>query len=211
MDFDPPPLGKQSGFTLIELLMVLAIVGILMGAVAGVSVKLFGSMRITQAVEIVVGEINYARQAAAVSNAVVKVCFIQAVPSNEPGGTVGFCGIGSRLVKNDGTQVWLRKISWFPAGIVLADASKYSNILAPASSGGVAVSTISPADPRFSTYVGISIRPNGQLEAQSTALLPTSPWFVTVLAQKDLQAATVKNCGVVQIDPLTARTSVFRP
>jgi len=195
---------RQQGFTLLELLVVIAIIGILLAITAPLSSGLTRGMRITQATQAVVDELNFARQTAAAQNTPVEVVFIQ----NSEG---LFSGIGSRLVQRDGTTTWLRKITWLPEGVVLDtfDLDNYNNILS--STRGAAVVSAEPPDPRFNNYSVIRIRPSGEIDEVSASLKPSADWYVTVIYRQELGALKFTNCGVIQINPLTARTTVFRP
>jgi len=190
-----------SGFSLVELLIVITIIGIMMVLAIPASSNLVSAQRITQATQAVVDEVNFCRQTASSKNAMVELCFVQALGENV------YSGVASRLIHGDGTVTWQKKIAWFPAGVVLSSDSDFTNLLT------VTTSTFAAPFPRTlsNTYISVNIRPNGELNPITGRPTPDQ-WFVTVVLQRDAQkAGTPKNYAVVQIDPLTARTTVLRP
>jgi len=143
-------INRSKGFSLVELLVVVAIMILLMALATPNIVSVLAGMRLGQAMQTVVDEINFCREVASTNNADVELCFLSTQPRS--GGGNAFCGVASRQVKHDGTTVWLRNPKWLPAGIVLASGDKdYSNILSIFDTNTNA------------TYVPLRIRPNGTL------------------------------------------------
>src|SRR5690606_38528188 len=101
--------------------------------------------------------------------------------------------ISGRIIANDGTKTDLIRRQWLPEGAVISTAAGLSSILEDATEEAV-----------------FRIRPSGELEAVTGT---NGNWFVTVVAAQDegKGVAALRNFATIQINPLTARTSIYRP
>lgn len=189
----------RAGFSLVELLMVITIVMVLFGMVAVGFNSILQSSRMEQAGRILVDEINLARQTAATQNRSTEIRFFREVRQDGSSGVPIFwrMQVGTRGKTEDAEFEPVKGMTQLPQGIALAPEGALSSILAAA--GGDA-------------EVSVVIRPTGILEPRAGLSLKDE-WFVTLVPERQLGQGLgdLKDFITVQMDPITARPSLFRP
>ncbi len=189
---------NRSAFSLIELLVVMGVIILLMTSAAIGLNSILRSSRMDQAGRVLVDEINLARQIAAAQNVSVELQFLS---QPRPGSASNQfwmlqAGIPDKTNAN-APLVPLRGKTLLPDGIALAPEGALSPILGAAGGNGTA---------------SITIRPNGILEPRA-GLSFNTPWCVTLVPERKLGSAIadLDDFITVQIDPITARPTLYRP
>lgn len=193
----PGSAAGRAGFSLLELLMVVGIILVLFGMVTVGFNSILQSSRMEQAGRIVVDEINLARQTAMTKNRSVEIRFLREVRRDGTRAEPVFwrMQVGVRGRTEDAEFEPLKGATQLPQGVALAPEGALSSLLA---GGGGPVSLV--------------IRPTGVLESRSDLSLKDQ-WFVTLVPERGLgkSLGDLTDFATVQIDPVTARPSLFRP
>lgn len=193
-------MSAVSAFSLVELLAVTAVIVLLLG-MGGLGLnQILQSSRMDQAGRMLVDEINFARQLATSRNRDVELRFIERSRNGVP----SFHGLQSGWYDSAGTFVPATRLTRLPDGILFSERPELSSMI------GLLPATNSPA-PNL-RHVAIAIGPAGFLEAQPGIGL-NQPWFVTILRDRDSGKAigSIDDFVTIQIDPWTARPSIYRP
>ncbi len=183
------------GFSLIELLVVLAILGILaVAAIPAVTSVAVGS-NLSRAGDAVKDRIAFARQEALTKNRVVQVWFFQ---------QDRVCGVTVARVEDGAngqvTNIVVRPY-WLPDGIIFSTNVAYSSLL---DAGGLRGKVVIPGSGEVG-YRGFRILADGSLDAS----VETND-FLTLQGANDKESPP-RNYYTLQINPFTAKISVFRP
>lgn len=199
------PACSENGFSLIELLAVLLLIGILTTLLLLNGINVANAMRLTQAAQCIADEFQLAKATASGRNVPVDICFLSRIPPDAPELGEVYCGVASRIVKNDGSTKWLGAPVWLPSGILIGSGSTLSSMLTVPSS-----TTLAPKG--ATKYIPIRVRPNGEIEPAGTLTLSSS-WYVAIFGRRDAgkQPAELQNYAVVQVDPRTSLPAVLRP
>lgn len=181
---------KRRGFSLIELLAVVAVLGILLVLVTPAFNSIATSSSITQATNLISGQIELARQLAAVRNRTIELRFLK--KTDEP-----FSAL----------QLWWPSLDQpaekpvvLPQGILLNES--LSPWLATMGNGTVPVGAWKEA-----TYRSFSIRPSGALVSPPAAA-DRKNLYLTISAREE---ATPSNYATIQVNPDTSRPILYRP
>jgi uncharacterized protein (TIGR02596 family) len=194
-----------TAFTLLEVLVVMVVVVILITLAARGMSDVLTSTRLDEAGRMVADEINLARQTAVATNELVQVRFMK-LPRSSDAETPVFWQIQSgTLQKEDNAFKPLKAPSRFPTGVIMATPITASPLL----SGSLATNVHPGYD-----YKSLNIRPTGEIEpVGSPAINELSKWCITVISEKHAGKPIdeVANLVTIQINPLTARTGMYKP
>ena len=194
----PRAFGGTEGFTLIELLAVMSIMLMMMALVSpSISTVIMGT-NLNRAGVIVSDNLALARQEAVSMNRDIQVRFFD--QTNGAQTTVR------------GIQLWrmdegasgpepkaITRIVWFPERITVNMDEMFSPLLTEASlTGNANIAGVS------THYRGFRIRANGTLDSS------TDQTFLTIQNAND-SATAPKNFYTIQMNPITARVTIYRP
>ncbi|MDD5348717.1 MAG: Verru_Chthon cassette protein D [Chthoniobacteraceae bacterium] len=197
-----PRLARRSAFSLIELLMVIAIIATVTAFVAPSFNSIIVGSDLTCAGQMIGDQMMYARQEAVTKNQEVQVRFYNL--SNDA--TKGWRGV----------QVW--RIEQTKTGSVAMAAGRMllirENVMINADAG---LSPLLTADPHISgtanvpghgaiAYAGFRFRANGATDNSITE----ANSFLTLQNAK-AQGPVPANYYTIQVNPVTGKTTIFRP
>ena len=182
---------KKRGFSLIELLAVVAVLSILLVLVTTAFNSIATSSSITQSTNLISGQIELARQLAAVRNRTIEVRFLK--KTGEP--------FSALQLWWPGLNQSAEKPVVLPQGTLLNES--LSPWLATMGNGTVPVG----APWAGATYRSFAIRPSGALEPPPAAASRTN-LFLTISAREE---ATPSNYATIQVNPDTSRPILYRP
>jgi uncharacterized protein (TIGR02596 family) len=201
----------RRGYTLIELLTVMAIMGILLVATLPSIEGLNRSANITQAGQFFADQVSLARQLSSARNITVEVRCIK-VPSRSAKGytALQLWGPGNTVPV---TQVPLSRLQTLPDGIAISENTSTNSTLfgAYSSTGMMPTGTGSAAG---DTYVSFTINPSGMVGPLTSSTVEPSMSMLSVCILPEgnaTDAALPKNYMLVQLNPLTAATTSYRP
>ena len=194
-------LKERKGFTLVELLVVLAIMGILVGASAWGLVGALSSSNLSNGGQLIANQIALARQEAVTRNQQVEVLFYKL----SAGGSATWKAVQVwRIDQNDSgaTTYAVTKLALLPDGVMISTDPKLSPLLtANASLSG----TASLANYGSVPFAGFSFRPNGSTDYS----ISTANNILTV--QNVSGGPSPKNYFTLQVNPIEGNVSIFRP
>jgi uncharacterized protein (TIGR02596 family) len=228
------PSPRARAFSLIELVVVIAVLAIIAAfSVPAVTSMLQGSS-LTQASQMLVDQVNLARQFALSKNTMVEVRFYRYSDPDTPGEDVTkpkegkFRALQVFEILPSGAGVPLGKLEELPNSVMLAanrdkPEDGFSSIL---DSGKL--QTSDQFKDRTAYYLSLPELPKGikkQYEFVyfrfmpdgSTTLGPTSLWYVTLHGvndrplKEDGGTRPPPNFFTLQIDPVSGTTKIFRP
>ncbi|MEJ0000338.1 MAG: Verru_Chthon cassette protein D [Verrucomicrobiota bacterium] len=212
--FRSPP--RCRGFSLVELLVVLAIVAILVGLAAPSVIGTSRSLRLNATSDMLINQLNLARQAALSNAHLVQVRFYRLPdynqdPTSTPAVYRGVqCFIeGNPAASGSPALTPLTKVNLFPSPIIVSTVATPN--VSPLFSASP--STPSPTDPPLPvygsnyTYFSFHYRPNG-----TTDLTSGSNSFTLVLENDGAAAVGLPaNYRTIQIDPALGTARRFSP
>lgn len=228
------PSLRTRAFSLIELVVVIAVLAILAAfSVPAVTSMLQGSS-LTQASQLLVDQVNLARQLALSKNTIIEVRFYRYGDPDTPGEDVTkpedgqFRAMQLFEVLTNGAAIPAGKFEEFPNSVTLAaDREKPdSGISSLLDKGSLKKQEdLGKKDPYHNSipelpkgikkqyeFVSFRFMPDG-----STTLGPTTLWYITMHGvndrpkSKDGKVAPPDNFFTLQIDPVTGATKIFRP
>ena len=203
----------RKGFSLIELLAVMAIIVILLAFVAPAALSIVKGNKMTQASEVVGGQLTLARQTALTRNKPVEVRFYQYADSEVPGESITdpstwhFRAIQAFEVVKTGIVTPLHEVRQLPSGIILDSGSNLSSLLhSPSPAKGRDPIPRVGLDYRYST---IRFRPDGSVAKSTTS----EGWFMTLhsLVDGDQLTSPPANLVTFEIDVFNGALKTFRP
>ena len=208
-----------------ELLVVVAIIGMLAALAMGGLSNTVRSSKLTNAAQRVADTINIARQTAAARNLPVEVRFYELPYFGQTAGgahlTRGMILYIQDTPLNSVTastnKVALTKPYFFPERIVAwqtaspflnASVVNYVPYTAAKEKFGVITNT-------SLNYYAFTINPNGRLSPSTLNTLSNYITLVNWEQDQPCNASTLpkvpKNCATIQVDPMTAKATIFRP
>lgn len=228
------PSLRQRAFSLIELVVVISVLAIIAAfSVPAVTSMLQGSS-LTQASQLLVDQLNLARQIALSKNMIIEVRFYRYSDPDSPGEDVTnpkagkFRAMQLFEIISSGAALPVGKFEEFPNSITLSanreapdtgissllDKGKLttSDEFAVKKPYFVSLPDLPKGINKQYEFVSFTFMPDG-----STTLSPTGLWFVTMHGindrqkTKDGKVAPPDNFFTVQIDPVTGATKIFRP
>lgn len=193
-------------FSLIELLVVIAIMALLSALVLPALNSIGQGYNITTAGQSVVDQLALARQLAAAKNRSAEVRFYMQKSPNGRNSVFRGMQVWNQVQKN-GLVVYepATKVQWLRDGFKILESETYSPLIGAGLAGGYKASTDLPAGADY--YMAVRFRASGVPEAA----LAFSNNFVTVVSEREDGTALPRNYFTVQIDPLTGRSTVYRP
>ena len=230
----PTPSLRARAFSLIELVVVISVLAIIAAfSVPAVTSMLKGSS-LTQASQLLVDQMNLARQLALSRNTIIEVRVYRYSDPDSPGEDVTkpeegkFRAMQVFEVLPSGAALPVGKFEEFPNSIMLSanretpDSGISSlldkgNIKKPEDFGKkdpyhISLPELPKGIKKQYQFVHFRFMPDG-----STTLGPTSLWFLTLHGINDRQkskngkVAPPDNFFTLQIDPVTGATKIFRP
>lgn len=191
-------LRRHGAFSLVELLVVMGIISILIA----VAIPAFNSVgrgqNISSGGDMVAGVLELARQKAMTENQRIE-CRIWKLPDFD--GAESWDALQIFRV-DDGTP--LEKVQRLPDGVVMTESSPFSSVLA----NGAVPGGVGPFQGTDRNYKAVRFAPDG-----STDLDPSGVWTLTVVPRTSEPTAErpADNFATVQVDPITGRSTIYRP
>lgn len=205
-------LGSRA-FSLIELLAVMGIIVIILAFVAPAAIGIVRGNKMTQASQIVSGQLSLARQTAITKNVPVEVRFYQFADPETPGETVSdpstwrFRAVQAFEVVKARILTPLQEIRYLPGGVVLDSGSTLSSLLSsPVPEDGRDPIARAGTSYKFSS---VRFRPDGSVTGVSLGV----PSFMTLhnLSDGDRLSSAPNNYVAIEIDPINGTLKEFRP
>ena len=201
---------KRKTFTLIELLVVMGIISLVVTFAIPAMTGILGGSQLSQASDLVAGQLKYASQTALSQNTPVEVRFYKYKDPGMPGSSNAIRAMQLWQVNMDTTRTPAGRMQRFPGTIILSETTsaigqRLTSLGLPLSSGSLPSKEITPSLPAGYTYNSFIFRPDG-----STTLSATGQWYVTVV-NENTQGNPPRNYATIQIEPVTGAIRLFRP
>ena len=202
----------SQAFSLMELLVVIAIIAILAAVALPAMNSSLQAFRMTQGTQMVADQLSQARQVAATRNRVVETRFYGWVEASSGDTVRKFRGLQNFELREDGAAVPLDRMVKLPQGIILDGGAQLSPLLGSARTKQWTSNDQQVNLPGVGTSYetrAIRLRPDGSTDLAAAA----QPWFLTLHAENagDNLSAPPKNFAMIQIDPWTGRSALYRP
>ena len=203
-----PTLQKRPvlhSFSLIELLVVMAIASVLAVISISAFTQVTRAAALSTGTQIIKGELDFARQTAITRNSSVEFRLYQMPDAS--GSFKNYAAFQTFLITSAGTNA-LTKVSYFPQ---LVGVSTNSALTSLTSLGSVTGATLNQPLPIYKqNYNALTFRFSSKGSLQ---LDVTKQWFATLVMLNDPLKANglPNNFSVIQMDPVTGQTSIYRP
>lgn len=216
---------SASAFTLVEMLVVIAVILVLLGLVVPATVTLLRGSQLTQGGDMLMAQLDFARQAALSRNRTVQVRVCRPTGGRY---TAIMPLYVATVMSSSGvvTQTYtaVAKPITLPTAVIIDAGSALSTILNPSGGSPVTALSTDPGLGSFGTayqYVAFQFKPDGStdLVSQTSPSISsgtagtTSLWFLTVHSQVDGDALTTPppNYYAIQVDAYNGHVRQFRP
>lgn len=201
-----------SAFSLLELLIVMAILGLLAVITVPALSSALQGIKITQGTQLLLDQFTIARQLAVSKNRAVETRIYSYQDPAIPNGGKSYRAVQNFELLDDGTAKPLDKMVRLPSELIIDSSASLSPILSASRAKQWTATDTQTRLPDIGTSYdtrAIVFRPNGYTDLAATGMA----WFVTLhsASEGDNLSELPKNFSVIQIDPWTGRTSVFRP
>jgi uncharacterized protein (TIGR02596 family) len=210
----------RNGFTLIELLVVVSIMVLVALFVAPAVVGVFRGSNLTQAAQLVSGQLDLARQSAITQNHTVEVFFYQYADPSVPGqntansNTWTFQAVQSFVISDTGAVSPLGKVETLPSGIIMDSGPTLSSLFDPAKrTYSTNPTTALPRAGKNYAYFSMRFYPNGSTDLSPTINGVNEPWCLTLHSAQsgDKLAVAPANFWTILIDPINGGLAGFHP
>lgn len=203
---------KRLAFSLLELLIVMAILALIAVLTMPALSSAMQGYRITQGTQILLDQITLARQLALSKNRAVETRIYSYKDPSVPGSERFFRAVQNFELQDDGTAKPLAKMVRLPSETILDSSSSLSPLLSSSRSKQWTSTDTQTSLPEIGTAYDtrvIVFRPSGYTDIPANG----QSWFITLHAANagDNLSSLPKNFSIIQIDPWTGRTYVFRP
>jgi len=211
---------ERDGFTLIEILTVVSVMVLLMAFVAPAVVGMMQGSQLTQAGQLVMGQLDLARQEAIAQNAVVQVRFYKFADPSIPGqvpsnsSTWRFQGMQAFVISNISGAVPLGKMTRLPQGTIMDSGTTLSSMFNSAQRTYTTTPTVPiPLANLQYAYYEVQFYPDGSPDLPPIIGTANQNWFFTVhsAVAGDGLTKPPANFWTVQIDPINGVAKDYRP
>lgn len=193
-------------FSLIELLVVLAIIALLAALAApGINSMLRGS-HLSSASQVVVDQLNSARQAALSRQLPVEVRFYKLPAYDAPAGaSPTIYRAMQSFMLDDTNSIPLTRVQYFPAPVVVStiasQSSLFDDAILPEKAGDIDAPPFKKTDYSYRSFY---FKPSGAIN------LPNTNLFLTLIFQ-NAASSLGSDYATIQLNPITGRPQVYRP
>jgi uncharacterized protein (TIGR02596 family) len=208
--------AEPLAFTLIEMMVVIAIIAIIAAFVTPVAGSLLKASQLTQAGQLVVGQLSLARQTALSRNLPVEVRMYRFVDPEIPGENKGkYRAFQLFEVQANGAILPLGQMSQLPQTVIIDSSGALSSILnqtqRPASKPAASAPKVPGVEYAYE-YVAFRFRPDGSTDLLEPAE-PAKQWFLTLHGSNegDARPTAPPNFQTILINPFNGNIRTFRP
>jgi uncharacterized protein (TIGR02596 family) len=210
----------KSAFTLVEILIVVTIMVILMAFVAPAVIGMLQGSQLTQAGQLVLGQLGLARQEAISQDAIVQERFYKFGDPSIPGQNAGnsstwrFQAMQAFVITNTSGAVPLGKMNRLPQGIIFDSSAILSSIFDTTKRTNYTTPTVSIPEANLNyNYFEVQFYPDGSPDLAPAVSGSNQNWFFTIHngTSGDNLAAPPANFWAIQIDPYNGVAKYYLP
>jgi uncharacterized protein (TIGR02596 family) len=203
---------SQVAFTLVEMLAVLAIISILAALTVPAMNAMVESNNLTRGGQLVVDEINLARQISSSRNITVELRLFKM-----PGATTsGYTAVQLWATSSTGSAQALSQLAFLPQMFAISENTTVSSALGAPAFATPSTMPAGSGPASGATYLSFEFRPSGVVTPvlNANGLTNMSSYCLTILPARYAasgNATLPKNYVLIQINPITATPLVYRP
>lgn len=197
---------SRRAFSLIELLVVLAVIALLAALAAPGINSMLRASHLSSASQVVVDQLNSARQAALSRQLPVEVRFYK-LPDFDvaSGASPTIYRAMQAFMLDDTNSIPLTRVQYFPAPIVISPNTANSSLLDDSvlleKAGDIDAPPFKKTDYRYRSFY---FKPSGAIN------LPNTNLFLTLIF-KNPASSLGNDYATISLNPITGRPQVFRP